>query len=353
MSQENRATVNPDGERVAPAEDPPRADFGSRLGASARAGLGTDRRRFLAHLAGLAAATAWGTARTAEAAETSPPAGPLPTIQLGRHRVSRLVAGSNPISGYSYLGPHTDRQMKEYFTVERTVEFLQNCERAGITAHQFSGNDKTETVLRKVREQGSKMLFIGLHAGREGIKGTVAGTRPIAMVHHGGVTDTLFAQGKSGEVHDYVKAVHDQGVLAGVSAHNPDCIKRIADEGWEVDLFMTCFYFLTRKTAAEPAGGPAPQKTLQISYAFYENDPRVMTEVVRQVKKPCLGFKILGAGRLGQSQEMVRQAFRFAFERIKPTDGVIVGMYPRFFDEIRANAQYTREMGKAEPRKEA
>ena len=30
-------------------------------------------------------------------------------------------------------------------------------------------------------------------------------------------------------MHDYVKAVHDQGVLAGVSAHNPDNIKRIAE----------------------------------------------------------------------------------------------------------------------------
>ena len=305
------------------------------------------RREFFSRVsAGAAAASAWGVTHAA-AAEAQKAEAALPTLQIGQHTISRLVAGSNPLSGYSYLGHHVDQHMKEYFTVERTVEFLLACERAGINAHQFSGNDKTETVLRKVREQGSKMLFIGLHAGRDGIKGTVAGTRPIAMVHHGGVTDTLFAQGKSGEVHDYVKAVHDHGVLAGVSAHNPDCIKRIADEGWEVDLFMTCFYFLTRKTTPEPAGGPAPQKTLQISYPFYENDPRVMTEVVRQVKKPCLGFKILGAGRLGQSQDMVRQAFRFAFERIKPTDGVIVGMYPRFFDEIRANAQYTREMGEA------
>jgi len=70
----------------------------------------TGRRCFLAQLAGLAAATALGTKRTAGAAEVSPPAGPLPTIQLGQHRISRLVAGSNPISGYSYLGPHTDRQ---------------------------------------------------------------------------------------------------------------------------------------------------------------------------------------------------------------------------------------------------
>ena len=42
------------------------------------------------------------------------------------------------------------------------------------------------------------------------------------------------------------EAAHDCGVLAGVSAHNPDCIKRVADEGWENDLFMCCFYYVTR-----------------------------------------------------------------------------------------------------------
>lgn len=54
-----------------------------------------------------------------------------------------------------------------------------------------------------------------------------------------------------------------------------------------------------------------------------------MTEVVRQVKQPCLGFKILGAGRHCAYQQMVRAAFQFAFENIKPTDGaIIVGMFP-------------------------
>ena len=60
--------------------------------------------------------------------------------------------------------------MKEYFTVERTVEFLWHCERAGINTHQFSLSDKTDAVLRTVREAGSQMQFFCLHAGRDGIK---------------------------------------------------------------------------------------------------------------------------------------------------------------------------------------
>ena len=336
------ATVKPARERNPVAKDIQQANLGSCPAHSAPAGTATDRRRFLAQLAGLAAVAALGPKRTAGAAETSPPAGPLPAIQLGQHRISRLLAGSNPISGYSYLGPHTDRQMKDYFTVEHTAEFLNDCERAGISAHQFSDPDRAVPYLRLLRERGSRLQFIGLHAQREKLREAIALTQPIAMVHHGGVTDRLFAEGKPNVVHDYVKAVHDRGVLAGVSAHNPDCIKRMAEEGWEVDFFMTCFYHLTRKTAQKDVELP----TLDITYPFFKDDPKVMTQVVRQVKQPCLGFKILGAGRLCSNQPTVRSAFKFAFENLKPTDGVIVGMFPWCFDEVSANAQFTRELGR-------
>lgn len=309
-----------------------------------RRSSGTDRREFLGRLsAGVAAGVVLAKASGGRGAAEAKPAG-LPTMKLGKHRISRLVAGYNPIGGYSYLGHHMDRHMREYYTVERTVEFLQRCERAGITAQQFSVSDKMTDALRRLREAGSRMRFICLSSDSAQVKATVATYRPAAMAHHGGATDKLFATGKSEEVHAFVKAAHDQGVLAGVSAHNPDCIKRIADAGWKVDFFMTCFYFLTRK-AFPKAGGQAGPLTLQIAYPFYTGDPLAMTKVVRQVTQPCLGFKILGAGRLCSNQQAVKKAFQFAFEHIKPIDGVIVGMYPRFFDEIRANAQYTRQFG--------
>lgn len=301
----------------------------------------TNRRSFLAQLAGLAAATALPPSPATAATGLSAP-GALPAIQLGRHRISRLVAGSNPILGYSYMGAHANRAMKDYYTPERTVEFLQNCERAGITTHQFADPDRALPYLRPLRERGTKLSFICLHSQREKIKDAVTQTHPFAMVHHGGVTDRLFASGKAGEVHDYVKAAHDCGVLAGISAHNPDCIKRAADEGWEVDFFMNCFYFLTRATVKKDEVIPM----LDFGLPFFKDDPKVMTDVIRQVKQPCLGFKILGSGRHCSNQQTVRAAFKFAFENIKPTDGIIVGMFPWFFDEVSANAQFTRELGK-------
>ncbi len=314
----------------------------------------TPRREFLSRVPLAMAGAGWvlGTASGAEKPRVKAGAAEalLPTIKLGEHEVTRLVAGWNPIGGYSYLGPIMDRQMREYFTPERIVEFLSDCERAGINTHQFSNPDKMTGVIRTLRERGSRLNFICLHSGRSGNASpeqVVRDTRPIAIVHHGGATDKLFHEGKSAEVHDFVKRVRDAGVLAGVSAHNPDCIKRVADEDWDVDFFMTCFYFLTR-TQADLDKMPAVA-TLQIDYPFFASDPATMTEVVRQVDKPCLGFKILAAGRRCHDARTVREAFQFAFEHIKPTDAVIVGMYPRYQDQIRENADHVRKFGAGQP----
>jgi hypothetical protein len=303
----------------------------------------TGRRGFLKQVSAVAVAGMATGGRAAESIPQRKSAATLPMISLGEHRVSRLVVGSNTINGYSYMGPHADQHMREYFTLERTVEFLQQCEREGINTFQFSVRPETLASIEELRRRGSRMQLICLHSERAGIAETVAQTRPIGMVHHGGATDRLFAQGRAGEVHDYVKQAHDAGVLAGVSAHNPDCIRRIADEGWEVDFFMNCFYFLTRALVPETKASVEALPTLEIVYPFYKNDPQVMIGVMRQVDQPCLAFKILAAGRLCTSQNAVKAAFEFAFRRIKPRDGVIIGMYPRFFDEVQANAEYTRQ----------
>lgn len=279
----------------------------------------------------------------AQTGDDSPPV-KLPAIQLGDVSVSRLLAGFNPIGGYSYLGPHMDQHMKEYFTVENTTDFLLRCYRAGINTQQFDPTPLMIEVLQKVREKQPRMQFLCLHSGQSRwgtIPEVIKASKPFAMSHHGGVTDRLFREGKSEEVHDYVKAVHDQGLLAGVSAHNPENIKRIADAGWENDFFMTCFHYLTRYND-HPED---PGKDKYFGKPFSTADPVAMTRVVRDVDKPCLGFKILAAGRAGFSRDGVEKAFKFAFENIKKTDAVIVGMYPRFKDEMSENSALTVKYG--------
>ena len=264
----------------------------------------------------------------------------LPAVALGKYRITRLIAGANPINGYSHLTRRMSDLMTQYFTTERTTEFLLNCERQGINTWQSSYAPKVRDALRAAWERGSKIQFICLHSDRqsESFK-DILELKPLAIVHHGGVTDSHFHAGNPQPVHDYVKRVHDLGIMAGISTHNPDHLARIEDSGWENDLYMTCFYNVTRtREQLQKMVGDQPLGEL-----FLAGDPQKMTARVRQSKKPCLGFKILAAGRLCETAASVDRAFQFAYKNIKPGDAAIVGMYPVMSDEVGEDAALARK----------
>ncbi len=300
-----------------------------------------NRRSFLG-TTGLGAAAAAMSATTLHAPPVQ--AAPLlPTIQLGSHKVTRLLAGYNPIAGYSHMTYNLSKSMRAYFTVERTVAFLQHCEAMGINTFQFDLSKKTRQVLDILWDTDTKLQFISLHAERvhDAPLDTLMKYKPFAVVHHGGVTDAQFRAGKAGKVHDFVKKVHDAGALAGVSSHNPTNVQRIMDEGWENDFFMTCFQNISRtKDEMKQEFG-----FVTVGEPFIEEDRDAMTATMRSIDKPCLGFKILAAGRRCMTKTTVGKAFKYAFKNIKPTDGVIVGMYPVHQDEVKLNVNHTRKHG--------
>jgi len=277
---------------------------------------------------------------------SQPPAQPLPTIQLGAHRVSRLVAGANPILGYSYMGALVGKFMNDYFTLERTVELLNHCWDLGINTWQSSWHDKVDKALTAVRSGGRDLQWVFLaHTAHtenpHALADIVRRHHPIAVVHHGGVTDRLWREGKIAQVRDFAKRVRDLGPLAGASAHNPDALCYMEDGGWDLDLYMTCFYRLTRT----PEELHAMLGEVPLWGEFLPSDPIRMCEFIRAAKRPCLAFKILGGGRLADRPEGTEAAFQFAFRNIKPTDGVIVGFFPRFADHAAEAAALTRRFG--------
>ena len=130
------------------------------------------------------------------------------------------------------------------------------------------------------------------------------------------------------------------GLTAGVSSHVPDHIRRLEDAGWEQELYMTCLYNVVRQPAQLEAGlGDVPVDEL-----FLGRDPEKMLEAVREVKRPCLAFKVFAAGRLCGSEAQMEKAVRFAYRNMKPGDGLIVGMFPVYSDEVAANAALARKI---------
>src|SRR5208337_3991376 len=92
----------------------------------------SSRRDFLKSATTVAAGLVAPKALEAESADL------LPTVMLGSHRVTRLIVGSNPIYGYSHFNKQYDQHMLEWFTDERIVKLLLDCEKAGINTWQYS-----------------------------------------------------------------------------------------------------------------------------------------------------------------------------------------------------------------------
>jgi hypothetical protein len=268
----------------------------------------------------------------------------LPTIKLGEHAVTRLIVGGNPFYGYSHFNRLFSQHMVEWATPERIADVLRQCERNGINCWQFSHTERAMSDFERHREQGGKLQWILLsHADIENdhrIVKEVAKRRPIGIVHHGGSAERKRRAGHIQEVRDFLKAVRDSGVLVGLSTHDPTFLAEVESQNWDVDFYMTALYYLTRAPAEfEKLLGQKP-----LGEVYLPQDPAKMCAAIRQTKRPCLAYKVLAAGRAADTPKQVDAAFQFAFDNIKPTDGIIVGMYPRYFDQVKDNAGRVRRI---------
>ncbi len=264
----------------------------------------------------------------------------LPTISFGEHQVTRLIIGGNPICGNSHYSEAMSKDMRDYYTPEQVVDVLQRCEAAGINTIQARGDyHRILYYLELARRAGNKMHWIAqtaseMHDIKTNIR-VIAAFGAIGIYFHGSRTDSLWREGKIDAVEDYLKCMRDQGVQVGLGTHHPEVIEYVEEKGWDLDFYMACFYNLNRqKRESSLVSG------VETGEQFYEEDPPRMCQTIRQTSKTCLAFKIVAAGRLCANQDQVRQAFRWAFENIKPQDAVVVGMFPKYEDQIALNVEH-------------
>jgi hypothetical protein len=302
------------------------------------------RRDFLHQAAGLAAGAAL--AAPESTATAKPPGAPLlPTIQLGPHKVTRLILGGNPIYGYSHFNTLYSRHLAEWHTPERVQVLLRRAEEAGINTWQNSYADRTLADLDRYREAGGTMHWLCLgkpdwdrHPERID---DAAKRKPIGIAPHGALGDRLHREGKLTVLTDLLKRIRDRGVLVGLSAHNPALVTLAEEKGWDVDYYMCCLYQLTRTTEEfrKVLGADLP-----LGEIYLRSDPERMFKVIQATRKPCLAYKVLAAGRRIGTPNEVRAAFQAALTNIKPTDGIIVGMFQQFGDQVGENAALVREL---------
>jgi len=281
----------------------------------------------------LLAATAGG------AGYAAPQSAALPNVKLGSHTISRLIVGGNPVSGNSHVSYELDRAMREYFSAAKAKELLSNCERAGINTWQSRGDRHITRLLQEYWLEGGRIQWIGQTAPeladtprhiRE-----LAGLGAVGIYHHGSQTDRFWRAGKIEQAREMCKVIRDAGVPAGLGTHIPEVIDHVESKGWDIDFYMACVYNLSRtKEEAEQLAGGRVQGEL-----FWHPDREKMLERVRQTPKPCLIFKVYGAGRHCSSPQQMLESLRLVFRYAKPTDAIVIGIYPREQEQVRENCR--------------
>jgi hypothetical protein len=299
--------------------------------------MSNTRRSFLHSGAALAAGLT-GASATLAAQQAAQPQSAIqvPKMKFGGAEISRMVLGVNPFYGFAHYNNNFSASMKEWYTADKVCALMHQCNRYGINAFNYVHLDRGPQDWARFQAEGGKMhLIIQVTAGVEPSM-LVKTLKPLALQRQGEVVDKAYQTGQMNTVKEWCKQARDLGVLVGVGTHKPEVIAQVEEEGWDVDFYAGCVYNRTR--TSEEWKKALNGETVEMSSEIYlQSDPPRMYRVMRQTRKPCFAFKILAAGRI--PDHGVDQAFRTAFESIKPTDGVYVGMFPRVKDEVKENAE--------------
>ena len=263
----------------------------------------------------------------------------LPIVKIGNTEISRLIVGGNPISGNSHVNGKLDNEMIDYYTTGNILRLFRRCEECGIKTMQLRGDKHISRILREYWLNGGTMNWIAQTASEltyEGNVRQIAAAGAAAIYLHGTKFDEHFKKGEYDEIKRKIGLIRETGLPVGIATHMPHALEYAEEHNWDVDFYMTCVYNISRIDRVSSAITGIPNS----DEPFFDEDIPVMYKTIRQVSKPCLAFKILGATRRCATQETVQAAFNEAYASIKPSDAVIVGMYPKILDEAKLNSEY-------------
>ncbi len=187
--------------------------------------------------------------------------------------------------------------MLDYYTVARIKETLARAEAAGINTTIMRSDAHIHRLLREYYNEGGQIQWIAQVPGDrsspdfqvDARRAVAAGAK--AAYLHGGLLDACFADRDAEGFARLVEIMRQGGVPVGAAGHSP-----------EAHLWAH--------------------------------------ELDRQIGKPCIGYKIMAAGRVD-----ARAAFEYAFANIKPGDCVNVGVYRGDNDDmVEENVRMVEEI---------
>ena len=256
----------------------------------------------------------------------------LPTVDFRGLTMTRLLIGANPFGGFSHQTEARDTEMRTWYTPDRILETWQRAWDAGINT--FVTNNETEHVIETTQRylaEGGPMQWIGQLAMRSHptMMHSLDEAKEIgasAVYFHGGYVDGFYKEQNASDLEQWVAHAKSIGLPVGVAGHSP------LVHDWVNSLDLVDFHVVCIFNCGSLHSGAGDRFRLADLPPAYE--------CIARIHKPCIAYKIMGAGRIDPLL-----AFEYAYDHIKPGDVCNVGVYRGDKDDmVEENAGMVEEI---------
>lgn len=276
------------------------------------------------------------------------------------NKVSKLIIGDNPFNGHSYITEYVSKQeMLDYHTEDRILEAMHEMEALGINTMLPLADPYIIRILSHYRSNGGKMNFIfqtyaPMMTNIESAKismNQMLEVNPIGVYISGTFTDVRYETGRTDEIRAMINALRQYDIKLGIGTHRPEFIQMCEDENFPIDFYMACMYNLRKGREGEESGfitGKSKKFILPIDPA----DREIMLDVLKNVKKPIIAFKIFAGGQMLCDREeddrriLIKDTYNTIFNTLKPNDFAVAGIFQKYHDQIRENVEVFNEWEK-------
>jgi len=252
----------------------------------------------------------------------------LPTGQIGKLKVSRMLLGGNLLTHYTHSRDlqYVYNLTAHYNTEEKIFETMAIAEAHGINTLSIHNPPGCVAMLKRYRSKvGGKMQWIicpttpveaDMKAYSDQVKELVDdGSEAIYLwgVH----SDRLIAEGKIDLITKAVEVAKEQGVPSGVGAHDLNVVIECEKNKVPADFYIKTFHHHNYPSAPKPNELKGPYNEVP---GYWCRNPQETAEFMKGVQKPWIAFKVMAAGAIPPDD-----AFKFVFQN--GADHVLAGMF--------------------------
>jgi len=267
------------------------------------------------------------------------------TVNFFGHNTGRLILGTNPYSGYSYIPEKvTYDDMVDFYTTENILRDLRYAETLGYTTFIATTDDFTKRYYRQYRNEGGKLKWIAQTEVPLDINACVNNAiegGAIAIFHQGTMGDGFFETGNLAQYKANLEVLRRANVPVGIATHVPDFVE-IAEKEFNLDFYMLCLHNMRRENEGRVSSSLSGVKNQKRGFAY--EDREAMLKVIKSLDKPCIAYKILGGGNYAFTREDLKRCYVETFTGIKPNDVASVGVFQRDSDQLKENADVLEEV---------